>query len=88
MLVMLAAALVVLAGGSVLQAREAFAVGNHRGSRLWSAVSLPLLLLSVAAIWFLVREPKLLWWMPPTGFGVDWRCQDNVPPSVSVCFKH
>ena len=84
---MLAAALIVLTSATALQAREAHAARNGRAFWAWLAISLPFLITTVAAVWILVREPKLLWWMPPTGFGVDWRCQENVPQSVRVCFR-
>jgi hypothetical protein len=88
MLVMLTLALMVLTVGAAMQAREAFVAGNFRRVRFWSAISLPFLILTISAVWLLMQEPKLLWWVPPTGFGIDWQCQDNVPPSVRVCFKH
>jgi len=88
MLVMLTLALMTLTAGAAMQAREAFVIGNFRRVRLWSAISQPLLILAISAVWLLLREPNLLWWTPPTGFGIDWQCQDNVPPSVRVCFKH
>ena len=87
MLAMLTIALMVLTAGVAMQAREAYVVGKYRRGGFWSAIGLTFLFLTVSAIWFLIQEPKLLWWVPPTGFGVDWHCQDNVPPSVRVCFK-
>ena len=87
MLTMLAAALIVLTSATASQAREAHAARNGRAFWAWLAISLPFLMITLAAVCILVCEPKLLWWVPPTGFGVDWRCQENVPESVSVCFR-
>ena len=87
MLVMLAAALLVLTAGVGIQARQALTVGTERRVAIWLAASLALLILTSFALWRLISRPELLWWTPPTGFGVEWQCQENVPPSVRVCFK-
>ncbi len=87
MLTMLAVALTVLTSATALQAREAYAAGSGRGLGLWLVASLSLLIMAIALVWVLAREPKLLWWVPPTGFGVDWRCQENVPQWARVCFR-
>jgi hypothetical protein len=87
MLVMLTAAVIVLTGAVVLHAREALVSGNRRGFWRWSALSLPFLATACAALWLLMHKPKLLWWVPPTGFSVDWQCTDNVPPAYRVCFR-
>lgn len=80
--------LILLASGAVLEARKAFAAGNSRRGGFWLAISIPILMLAIFAIWLLVKEPKLLSWLPPNGFGIDWHCQDNTPISVRVCFEH
>lgn len=87
MLVFIALAMLGLAVAAGMQAREGVVARDFRQTSRWSAITLPLLALGLALSWVLIRQPALLWWVPPTGFGVDWQCQENVPPDLRVCFR-
>jgi amino acid transporter len=88
MLVLIVIAFALLAGGTILRARGARLAGKQHAALLWLGATVPLAVISCTLAWVLVREPKLLWWVPPTGFGVEWQCTPNMPASARVCFRH
>ena len=88
MLTMLVVAFAVLTVATLLQARQVRATGKTMAALPWLIGSMIFGLITCTGVWTLAREPKLLWWVPPNGFGVEWQCTENVPPSARVCFRH
>ncbi len=88
MLVVLVAAVAVFTAAMLIQAGEARLVGKPLIAVRWLAASVPLGLVTVAAARMLLRQPRSLRWVPPTGLGPQWECTENAPPSARICFRH
>ena len=78
----------VLATGIVaFRIREALVLGDRRALWIRSAYCLPLAVVTCAAFWLLIRDPRIASYLAPSGFDLGWKCEIYGKGSAQVCFK-
>lgn len=84
---MLLVFLLLATGVAAFRLRQAITIGNRRVVWVSSAVGLPMLLLTFAAMWLLIRYPTLASRLPASGFSAEWQCA-TYDKGSKVCFKN
>jgi hypothetical protein len=79
----------MLATGAIaFQVREALELGNRRALWLRSAVGVPLVIVTCAALWLFIRDANVASHLPPSGFDPSWQCANYGRTNTDVCFKN